>query len=256
MMPMPVMPEHGTRTQPGMPAACCGCTLPVQASDAARGETRGTSIPSGFPCTSTSSLNVTALLGRAGRISGIRRIYPGNVLDHPDRAAVYSAVVARPGIDLAGIAAELDMNRETLRYHLGQLESATRLVVMRNHGIVRYYENHGRYTPVERMVLQHLWNPTGARILSLISTNPGIPQAGIAAGLGITAPTVRWYVQRFDEEGLLLVRRQGRFARYELTGETAAVLSRTAGGSGLPVSVGSITGGIQESGTAEAGLPN
>jgi predicted transcriptional regulator len=165
-------------------------------------------------------------------------------------------VVARPGIDLAGIAAELDMNRETLRYHLVQLESAARIVVMRNHGIVRYYENHGRFTPVERMVLQHLWNPTASRILSLISSVPGIPQAGIAAQMGITAPTVRWYVQRFEEDGLLVMRHKGRFSWYELTGETAAVLSRTAGGNGLPVPVGPATAEMQESGTAKAGFPN
>jgi predicted transcriptional regulator len=158
-------------------------------------------------------------LSTTSRVSGIRRIYPKNVLDHPERAAVYAAIVTRPGIDLAAIASELGMNRETLRYHLDQLESASRVIVMRDHGIVHYYENHGRYTPIERRVLQHLWNPTAERILSLISRMPGITQAGVAAHLAVTAPTVRWYIRRFRADGILTEQHEGRYTRYTLTPE-------------------------------------
>jgi predicted transcriptional regulator len=96
-----------------------------------------------------------------GRVGGIRRIYPKNVLDHPDRAVVYNAIVARHGIDTAVIADETGINRETLRYHLHKPEAATRVVVMRDRGIVRYFENPCRYTLLERSVLQHLLNSTG-----------------------------------------------------------------------------------------------
>jgi predicted transcriptional regulator len=133
--------------------------------------------------------------------------------------AIYHTIVARPGIDLAGIAAELDMNRETLRYHLDQLESATRVVVMRNRGIIRYYENHGRYTPFQRRVLQHLWNPTAERILSLISLRPGITQTEIAVHLAVTAPTVRWYLQRFRADSIITEQHEGRYTRYTLANE-------------------------------------
>jgi predicted transcriptional regulator len=136
------------------------------------------------------------------------------VLDHPERAAVYAAIVARPGIDLAGIAMELGMNRETLRYHISQLESAVKIVVMRDHGIIRYYENHGRYTPVERTILQHLWNPTGKQILALISSKPGIMQVEISAHLAVTAPTVRWYMHRFRADGIVTEEHIGKYTRY------------------------------------------
>jgi predicted transcriptional regulator len=149
-----------------------------------------------------------------GRVGGIRRIYPKNVLDHPERAAVYTAIVARPGIDLTGIASELGMNRETLRYHVAQLESAVKIVVMRDRGVIRYYENHGRYTPVERTILQHLWNPTAKEILALIAAKPGITQVEISAHLAVTAPTVRWYMNRFREDGLVAGQHEGKYTHY------------------------------------------
>jgi predicted transcriptional regulator len=106
------------------------------------------------------------------------------------------------------------MNRETLRYHLDQLESATKVVVMRDHGIVRYYENHGRYTLLERKVLQHLWNPTGKQILTLVAARPGIAQVEISAHLAVTAPTVRWYMQRFRDDGLVTEQHEGKYTHY------------------------------------------
>jgi predicted transcriptional regulator len=146
------------------------------------------------------------------------------VLDHPERAAVYAAIVARPGIDIAGIAAELDMNRETLRYHIGQLESAMKIVVLRDRGIVRYYENHGRYTPVERAILRHLWNPTAKEILGLIAAQPGISQAEISAHLAVTAPTIRWYIQRFHADGLVTGLHEGKYTRYTVVPEVTRLV--------------------------------
>jgi predicted transcriptional regulator len=171
------------------------------------------------PCSGSATPILSGVTGPAGRVSGIRRIYPKNVLDHPERAAIYTTIVARPGIDIHGIAADLGMNRETLRYHLDQLESATRVVVMRDRGIVRYYENHGRYTLLERKVLQHLWNPTALAILSLIASRPGISQREIAGQISVTAPTVRWYIHRFRDDGIVAETRIGKFTRYTLMPE-------------------------------------
>jgi predicted transcriptional regulator len=165
-----------------------------------------------------------------GGVGGIRRIYAKNVLDHPERAAVYSAIVARPGIDLACIALEQGMNRETLRYHISQLESAVKIVVMRDRGIIRYYENHGRYTPVERTILQHLWNPTAKEILALIAAKPGITQVEISAHLAVTAPTVRWYMQRFRADGLVAGQHAGKYTHYVVVPDVTRLVSPAGAG--------------------------
>ncbi|MEN6396488.1 MAG: winged helix-turn-helix transcriptional regulator [Methanoregula sp.] len=224
-----MMPMHGGSGSAGGSSAGCNCKMPMQATAAmTRGENlpRAAGGPEPSPCNGSTSPVNSGISTTAGRVSGIRRIYPKNVLDHPERAAVYTVIVARPGIDLAGISSELGMNRETLRYHLDQLESATKVVVMRDHGIVRYYENHGRYTLLERKVLQHLWNPTAERILSFISSRPGITQAEVAVHLAVTAPTVRWYMQRFREDGLITEQHEGRYTRYTLNPEVSPFIRK------------------------------
>ena len=231
MMPMHSGSGAGTGQTTG-----CNCGMPMPAAAAlprteSPARTAGGTEP--MPCSSSAIPMYSGMAGASGRVSGIRRIYPKNVLDHPERAAVYTTIIARPGIDLAGIAAELSMNRETLRYHLDQLESNTRIVVMRDHGIIRYYENHGRYTPVERRLLQHLWNPTGKQILALVAANPGITQGELSARLAVTAPTVRWYMQRFRTDGLVTEQHEGKYTRYTVVPEVSrfvlpATVDRTA----------------------------
>jgi predicted transcriptional regulator len=217
-----MMPMNGGSGHHGSQSSGCNCNMPMQTA-MARAEssprTAGGAEPS--PCSGTALPITSGTVGTAGRVSGIRRIYAKNVLDHPERAAVYTSIVARPGIDLAGIAAELGMNRETLRYHLDVLESNTRIVVMRDHGIVRYYENHGRYTPLERRVLQHLWNPTAKEILSVVAAKPGITQTELSAHLSVSAPTVRWYVNRFRADGLVTEQREGRYTHYTVVPEVS-----------------------------------
>jgi DNA-binding MarR family transcriptional regulator len=226
-----MMPMHGGSGQAeGQSYTGCNCQASQQASASVpRAEPlqRTAGEPESTPCDGSSLPVFYSNPGTTGRVSGIRRIYPKNVLDYPERAAVYTTIVARPGIDLTGIASELGMNRETLRYHLDQLESATKIVVGRDHGIVRYYENHGRYAPLERRMLQHLWNPTAKSILSLISTNPGITQADVAAQLAVTAPTVRWYMQRFHADGIITWQHEGRFTKYNLVPEALQVIRKT-----------------------------
>jgi hypothetical protein len=224
-----MMPMHGGSGQNEGSSAGCNCQESRQASAAT---TRGEPLPrsggqESSPCSGSAYPVFPGTSGATGRVSGIRRIYPKNVLDHPERAAVYTAIIARPGIDLAGIVSELGMNRETLRYHLDQLESTTRIVVGRDHGIVRYYENHGRYTPLELTVLQHLWNPTAGRILSLISSRPGITQTELAGHLAITAPTVRWYIRRFRADSIIAEQHEGRCTRYSLVPGACPFVRRT-----------------------------
>jgi predicted transcriptional regulator len=95
---------------------------------------------------------------------------------------------------------------------------------MRDHGIIRYYENHGRYTPVERRLLQHLWNPTGKQILALIALKPGITQVELSAHLAVTAPTVRWYMQRFRADGLVTEQHAGKYTRYTVVPEVSRLV--------------------------------
>lgn len=182
------------------------------------------------PCNNASQpqaqkISVQGMIGLNGSFSGIRKIYPKNVLDHPQRKEVYDIIVAKPGIDLGRIGKALDLNRETLRYHIDLLVSSNKIVVMKDHGIIRYYENHGRYGILERRVLAHLWNPTAELILSIVLSNPGITQGDIAGRLAVASPTVHWYMQRFAADEIVTIRRTGRLTNYYITLEALHLLT-------------------------------
>jgi len=230
------MPVHGGSGPAAATTSCCSCTLPAKTTTATPPVTTSPRQAGGTDTVPGTGSAAPALPGSATvpcRFSGIRRIFPKNVLDHPERAAVYAWIVEQPGIDISAIASALGMHRETLRYHLGMLESAMKIIVLRDRGIVRYYENHGRYTLLERKVLRHLRNPTGKAMLFVIAARPGITQSGIAEHFGITAPTVRWYIHRFRADGIVTEQREGKYTRYSLSPEVGGFVSST--GADVPV---------------------
>jgi DNA-binding MarR family transcriptional regulator len=219
-------------------ANCMGnCPMLAQINPISRQEPlprSSASQPSPYPCRnasqpSTHGTITQSITGINGRVSGIRRIYPKNVLDHPQRKEIYNLIVANPGIDLGRIGKALDLNRETLRYHIDLLTSSNKIVFMKNHGIIWFYENHRRYGILEQHVLAHLWNPTAEQILSIIQSNPGITQGDIATRLSLASPTVHWYMQRFATDGIVTAHRTGRLTHYSVTGEALKVLTNSIG---------------------------
>lgn len=223
---MTTMPMH-SGSGSGQSAGC-NCPIPMQASSSTRSEpsSRPSSPPGTSPCNGAAGQQIISTTG-TGKVRGIRKIYAKNVLDHPERTAIYDLIVRKPGIDRAGIAEELGMNIQTLRYHLDLIESFSKIVVVRDHGIVRFYENHGRYSVTERNILKHQWNSTASGILSLIQSRPGITQSEIAMQFAITASTVRWYIQRFEEDGIITARHVGRYTRYDLSDEASRYTGHT-----------------------------
>lgn len=231
----------------GEPTANCvaNCPMLAQINPRSRQELpprTSASQPPSCPCRSASQPNIQgtitqSMVGLNGRVSGSRRIYPKNVLDHPQRKEVYNLVVANPGIDLGRIGKTLDLNRETLRYHINLLTSANKIVVMKDHGIIRYYENHRRYGILERRILAHFWNPIAEQILSITRSNPGITQRDIAIRLSLASPTVHWYMQRFIIDGIVKTQRIGRLTHYSITGDAFQVLSNPINPIGVRQSV-------------------
>jgi predicted transcriptional regulator len=229
MFPMHTCPKP---CEAGM--SCMGsCPMLVQVNSRSGQKSLPRSSPgksSPYPCSSTfqsdtQRISIEGMIGTNGRVSGLRRIYPNNVLDHPQRKAVYDIVVANPGIDLGKIGKVLNLNRETLRYHMDLLASSNKIVVMKDHGIIRYYENHGRYGILERRVLAYFWNLTAEQILSIVFSNPGITQKDIASKLSISSPTVNWYMKRFTIDEIVTAQRTGRLTNYYITSKALRVLT-------------------------------
>lgn len=148
---------------------------------------------------------------------GYRRVKPGNLLDHPVRRELADAIVADPGLDLAGCVAATGAHRETLRYHLALLVCGGKILEETRNGSVRYYPHDPFLTPVHRAVIHLEQNPSLAPALHHIRDRPGIPRRELAAFLGIAGPSVTRQVQRLVDESLVENRGSGLSQGYWLT---------------------------------------
>jgi predicted transcriptional regulator len=159
------------------------------------------------------------------RFRGFRRISPSNALDHPERRAIYELIIENPGIDLAQIAENSGMNIHTLRYHLGILTSCGKIMIIKDWGISHYYENHGAYTEIERKIIPYIRNPIARAILGIIRIEPGCTQISLSEKMGLAGSTIRWYMQRFVTDGIVVATRDGRCCRHELTRDALSAIT-------------------------------
>jgi len=192
-------PQSPVRVPVAMPGCCLPCQVPV-------------AVP---------QVNTPVFTSPETRLRGFRRITASNVLDHPERSLIFRIVKDNPGIDFSGLTRESGMNTNTLRYHVDTLVYHGKVTVMRGHGIFRYFENHGRYSEFERRALPYIRNPVLMSILSVIEKCPGITQNTLADHIGVTCPTIRWHMQRFESDGMVRAVRDGRNLCYYLTPEAS-----------------------------------
>ena len=169
---------------------------------------------------------------------GFRRIQKKNVLDNDCRRAVFQAIGDAPGIDAVSLSEQLEMNINTLRYHLAKLLATDKITYLSRPGTVRYYLNQGRYSPFEQLVLHYLRAATAGSILQLVSERPGISRQDLAAAVGISGPSVTRHMQQLSSEGIIRNDPDGRANHYHLTEEAALLLKKfQVNRTGIPVRV-------------------
>jgi predicted transcriptional regulator len=156
---------------------------------------------------------------------GFRRIRKKNVLDNDRRRAVFHAIGDAPGIDAVSLSEQLEMNINTLRYHLAKLLATDKITYFSRPGTVRYYLNQGMYSPFEQLVLHYLRARTAGSIIRLVSERPGLSRKDLAAVLDISGPSVTRHIQQLSSEAIIRNEPDGRATHYYLT-EEAALLFR------------------------------
>ncbi|MDD1730520.1 MAG: winged helix-turn-helix domain-containing protein, partial [Methanospirillum sp.] len=93
-------------------------------------------------------------------------------------------------------------------------------------GVSHYFENHGRYSRQERILISRMLTAASSRILRIIMKEPGLTRGDLALHLGVAGPTVTRSVQSLIDEQLIQVKRDGRFTRYYPDGAVSRELTR------------------------------
>ena len=158
----------------------------------------------------------SSLLDRLRRyaVSGYRRVTNRNLLEHEGRRQIYDEIVASPGVDIRRLTEITGMNENTLRYHLERLYDGGKIQASTIGGICHYFENHGKYSTGEQILIARMLTAASSRILRIILNQPGLTRGELADLLGVAGPTVTRSVQHLTDDGLIRVQRDGRFTRY------------------------------------------
>jgi predicted transcriptional regulator len=157
---------------------------------------------------------------------GFRKVANKNVLENPSRNEVFHFIRETPGANFAEISLGTGVSRNSLRYHLAILKLTNKVTILGTSRNKRYFENSGRYPAMEQKVLKFLHNTPTRTLLQLLRKNPDLTRIQMEAALGISGAGVNWHMNRLSDEGLLVIKKVGRHARYEINYEIIPYLEK------------------------------
>ncbi len=148
---------------------------------------------------------------------GFKRIARSNILTSTVRNTLFSLIRNRPGISFVDLSQEMGISRGALTYHLTLMRVSGKIILLKDHGSLSYFENSGRYGDGEQKVMRYLHQDMDKKILLSLANNPLMSRTDFEKMLGVSGPTVSWHMKRLIDDGILNVRKDGRFSRYSLS---------------------------------------
>lgn len=149
-------------------------------------------------------------------IVGYRIVNPGNVLENSSRYKVYGYIKTKPGAYISEIVEQIGLDREIVKYHIKTLKAKKKIEAYRDGGKTRYFENLLVYDEDEKKVISALQNPTNKRIISEIMNENCNTNIALAHEIGVSRPTVSWYIKNLREIGLIIEIKEGKNIIYRI----------------------------------------
>ena len=146
--------------------------------------------------------------------------------DNEIRDQIYRHIKNNPGTTMADIARKEDLNLGTVRYHVGQLQSAHRINLVRSDKFVRLFQNSGVYSEREKTVLSAINRPTAMALVSYLHDHPGTTGPEIAGYLQITDSGAYVQLKKLLRDQVIRAEPAGRFLRYYLREDVKALIDR------------------------------
>jgi predicted transcriptional regulator len=157
---------------------------------------------------------------------GYRKIATANALDNDVRESIYTCIRNNPGIHFNALSRETEIKPGTMKYHLSILKLTNKIVFLETAGHTRYFENSGKYSPTEQKVLRFLRSGRERAIFEFLLKDPDMTRGDLEQRLNISGAAVSWHIRRLSDEGILVVRKIGRDARYEINPEARLYIKK------------------------------
>ncbi|MEN6610009.1 MAG: winged helix-turn-helix transcriptional regulator [Methanoregulaceae archaeon] len=155
---------------------------------------------------------------------GYRMITSRSVLANETRRRIFEMIQANPGIRFTEISRATGVKPGSLRYHLGILRMSGKITGISREGRPGYFENGNRFSKLEKAILKHMKNRTSRKIFRLLMATREMSRAGIAEELGISRPSVTWYIHQLHHDGIIDVRTVNRNAMYTIREDACPIL--------------------------------
>jgi predicted transcriptional regulator len=135
-----------------------------------------------------------------GAASPLVRFAQDSESDAPD--AILGYVTATPGAHFSKIRDDLKLGTGETQHHLRRLEGEG-AIESREDGDYRRFFPAGRFSEFEQVALGYLRRATPRGMVVALLRDPEATGADLAAGLGVSRPTVSKHAARLEEAGLL-----------------------------------------------------
>jgi predicted transcriptional regulator len=106
------------------------------------------------------------------------------------------------------------------------LVQAKKILALECGGYRRYFENTGKYSPLERKILASLTDVNKRRILQMMIQSP-VTQSDMRDQLHLSVPSIVWHIHRLCDEQLVIKNDSLRPAQYLLKDEVSQFLRTT-----------------------------
>ena len=122
-----------------------------------------------------------------------------SVLENDKRREILDYIFENPGRCFEEIALEMDLNRDSLRYHIKRLRQANYVVIENTDNSKRIFPNHGTFSDLERKIISICRNPMQLKIIALITKYPGIRNIDLKEELRISRSAVSWHIGKLEK---------------------------------------------------------
>jgi predicted transcriptional regulator len=142
------------------------------------------------------------------------------VLELDTRRRIYARVVDEPGVYLRELQRALGMPVAMLEYHLGKLEDAKLVTVLR--------DDHKRYFPAQmdatdKRYLALLRHEACRGVVMHLLARPGATRKELVESTALLPSTLSYYLAKLVEAGMATRAKEGRLSRYALVGPERAL---------------------------------
>jgi predicted transcriptional regulator len=156
-------------------------------------------------------------MGLGWKIVAILTAWAKKDPNNKNRQKILQLIEKNPGITVNTIGNDLGIKRGTVRYHVGNLKEAGKILMFRNGNYVSLFKNESalwnkNHGPIE----PHLPGATCKKVCRMIYENPGISNMELCEKLGLSKGTVSSHIKTLDDMNCLEVEMTGKFKNYYL----------------------------------------